>query len=642
MSAAEVHEDFLSIVAQQDELEDPHRKIFELRRQLRGRGYRPVAVYGPDAPVGNPGKQPKGRDWLEGARLDPPQAIDNWPEDDALNTGILCEGLVVIDVDVDDDAAAETVVEATISLLGHAPLRFREGSPRVALLYRADNWEPAPRTAKGAAGKVEILGSNQQLVAYGVHRSGAKLCWKDKGPADISVEDLPSATEDQIASVIDHLQVLLGSDTGPAVPRRHEHAGSVCGQTADSFELIAALNAIPNDGLPDWDWWNRIGMAMFAATAGSDLGFAAWDEWSNRNPYYDHDHCRERWANYRRSQPTEIGAGTIFHLARVAKPGWHKGSHWSPAQLDPLPPLRVVSAPELLSMDLSPRKLVFDPWLPEKGLAMVYGPRGIGKTHFILGTAHAIATGGSFLKWKAPTPGRIMIIDGEMPTAALRERLMSYGEMPDTLAFLAADMQERDFNLSNEAHQRDLQPLLEGIDVIIVDNIATLTSNGRENEVESWRPVQKWAIQQRREGRSVVFVHHAGKSGQQRGTSGHEDVLDTVISLRRPGDYHPKQGARFELHFEKARSFQGNDAIPFEAMLGANLQWSFKSLSDVTMDRVVELTKEDYAIREIADELGISKSTVQRVQDRARKLGKLPTSVGDEGTQSPTVAEAPE
>src|SRR3712207_8895249 len=72
----------------------------------------------------------------------------------------------------------------------------------------------------------------------------------------------------------------------------------------------------------------------------------------------------------------------------------------------------------------------------------------------------------------------------------------------------------------------------------------------------------------RRPPRSTLFpyttlfrslIHHAGKGGQQRGTSRREDALDTVIALRRPADYEPEQGARLEVHLEKARGVAGLD-----------------------------------------------------------------------------------
>jgi len=82
----------------------------------------------------------------------------------------------------------------------------------------------------------------------------------------------------------------------------------------------------------------------------------------------------------------------------------------------------------------------------------------------------------------------------------------------------------------------------------------------------------------------VLFIHHSGKGGAQRGTSRKEDVLDTVIALRRPEDYSPAEGARFEVHFEKARGFAGEEAEPFEAALtGAG--WAVCKLEDA-LERV--------------------------------------------------------
>jgi hypothetical protein len=104
-----------------------------------------------------------------------------------------------------------------------------------------------------------------------------------------------------------------------------------------------------------------------------------------------------------------------------------------------------------------------------------------------------------------------------------------------------------------------------GAELMIADNCSTLIRSGKENEGDSWLPVQSWALGHRRAGRSIIFVHHDGKEGRQRGTSRREDVLDTVIGLRRPEDYRSDQGARFEIVFEKARGFFGDGAQSFEA-----------------------------------------------------------------------------
>src|SRR4051812_32886239 len=81
-----------------------------------------------------------------------------------------------------------------------------------------------------------------------------------------------------------------------------------------------------------------------------------------------------------------------------------------------------------MRLDLPPRQNLLAPWMPMAGLAMLYGPRGLGKTHIAHGTAWAIATGTGFLRWKVPEDigaRRVLVIDGEMPGALLQERLGS-------------------------------------------------------------------------------------------------------------------------------------------------------------------------------------------------------------------------
>jgi hypothetical protein len=72
---------------------------------------------------------------------------------------------------------------------------------------------------------------------------------------------------------------------------------------------------------------------------------------------------------------------------------------------------------------------------------------------------------------------------------------------------------------------------------------------------------------QRRGNRAILLVHHANKKGEQRGTNPREDMLDLVMAIRRPADCQPAEGARFEIHFEKARCLFGEAAKPIEARL---------------------------------------------------------------------------
>jgi hypothetical protein len=238
-----------------------------------------------------------------------------------------------------------------------------------------------------------------------------------------------------------------------------------------------------------------------------------------------------------------------------------------------------------LEKSLPPRETMLAPWLPRAGLAMVHAPRGLGKTQVAIGTAWAIASGGGFLRWRCESAWRVLFLDGEMPGADLQARFKAVTDAsqftladPDYLKIAASDLMPFGLpDLSDPKSQGFYDDVIADADLIIVDNLSTICPGVKENEADSWVPVQRWALAQRRAGRSVLFVHHAGKSGMQRGSSRKEDVLDTVIGLRRPPDYSADQGCRFELRFEKSRGFHGEDAEPFEARLIGN-QWAISDI----------------------------------------------------------------
>ncbi len=167
-------------------------------------------------------------------------------------------------------------------------------------------------------------------------------------------------------------------------------------------------------------------------------------------------------------------------------------------------------------------------------------------------------------------------------------------------------------NLGDRAAQQLYSDVIGNADLVIVDNLSTLCPSLKENEADLWLPVQDWALSLRRANKSVLLIHHGGKGGTQRGTSRKEDALDTVMSLRRPPDYSPTEGARFEVHFEKARGFHGPDAEPFEARL-IGQQWQIGPIkSGDDTETLKALHTQGLSVRDIADRTGIPRSTVHR------------------------------
>jgi putative DNA primase/helicase len=284
-------------------------------------------------------------------------------------------------------------------------------------------------------------------------------------------------------------------------------------------------------------------------------------------------------------------------------------------------PFQAHSLEDFLGLELAPARALLAPWLPRRGLVLMHGPRGIGKSHLALAIAHAVSTGGGLFDWLAPEAARVVLLDGEMPVAVLRERCAALAPRPapGMLRLLSMDLQRSPLNLAHPEDQARLAPLLEGADLVVVDNLSTLARHGLENAGESWEPVQDWAIAQRRAGRAVLFVHHSARNGSQRGTSRREDIMDTILALR-PAE--AERGACFAVHVEKARDLAA-DFLAFRARLGP-AGWQREDAADPDLPRVVTLSREGYSIRQIAAQLELGKNVVHRLRRRARVLGMLP------------------
>jgi putative DNA primase/helicase len=311
-----------------------------------------------------------------------------------------------------------------------------------------------------------------------------------------------------------------------------------------------------------------------------------------------------------------------------------------------LPILKPICLNDFLELDVPPREMLLNSILPERSLAMLYAPRGVGKTMLSLSIGLAVASGSRLLRWNAPRPRRVLYVDGEMPLVSLQERLraisigLDVGILDDAFRILAADNTENGLSLGSEEGQKAMEPLLHDVDLLILDNLSTLCTTGSESASDAWVPMQNWLIGLRRKGIAVLLVHHAGTNGRQRGTSRREDALDTVIALRRPEDYSPEQGARFEVHFEKLRNrVEGDGAVSFEARLESfvadergGVRWFAHDLSPPVFKQATELFQDGLTVREVAATLHISKTEAGRLRLRALDEGLLGTGNGAEKT----------
>lgn len=292
--------------------------------------------------------------------------------------------------------------------------------------------------------------------------------------------------------------------------------------------------------------------------------------------------------------------------------------------------LKAITALNFVNRIIPPRRLIMSPFLPTQGLCMIYAPRGMGKTYLTLSIAFSIAQGEQLLpgRWHCDRLHRVLYVDGEMCQFDLQERmkkLIGARTLPcgEYLKLITPDMQEKVMpDIATQSGRESIEEHLDGVEVLILDNLSALCREGKENEGDSWVPVQQWLLKLRRRGLSVILVHHANKNGGQRGTSRKEDLLDSVIALKRPGNYNPMEGARFEVQFEKARGFYGKEAEPFILALiekEGTFTWEVSPLEDAMLQEALVLKQQGKSQRDIAKKLGCSASTVNRMLGKQGK-----------------------
>jgi putative DNA primase/helicase len=295
--------------------------ILELRKRLWLNGYRPIAIQSWQ----QGGKAPIGTGWQLRCQQDPPEAAVLPAIAAAMNTGVWCGGLRIIDLDIDSKPLVVKVLALAFEVFGATIVRERENSPRCALVYRATVAEPLKRIITGdkhstrAARQIEVLGKGQQFAACGTHHTDVPLLWRDdRGPAQVPLADLPAITEDQLTVFLQRAGELIGTKATRLGDDKKHRSGKA---KASPLAIAGALADIPNTGPPNWDYWSLVGMAASRATGSNELAFSAFDEWSKQNSSYNKkDNTRKRWDHWtKESPPSYVGAGTIFWLASEAR-----------------------------------------------------------------------------------------------------------------------------------------------------------------------------------------------------------------------------------------------------------------------------------------------------------------------------------
>ena len=101
------------------------------------------------------------------------------------------------------------------------------------------------------------------------------------------------------------------------------------------------------------------------------------------------------------------------------------------------------------------------------------------------------------------------------------------------------------------------------IEVIVVDNLATLYHCPKPNDSENWRQYDKFILDCRRNGIATILIDHCGKNNDSgaAGSYAKQNIVNHCIQLDAEAAAGG-EGARFWVNFQKSRSCYGTAILP--------------------------------------------------------------------------------
>jgi AAA domain len=220
-----------------------------------------------------------------------------------------------------------------------------------------------------------------------------------------------------------------------------------------------------------------------------------------------------------------------------------------------LPPLTL---DEWRNRDLPDPDFIMGHWLTSTSRVLLTAATGLGKTNFGLALGMRVAAGEDFLHWRAHRRCRVLYIDGEMSRRLLRQRVLDeerrVGITPEFFFALSHEDIEGFKPLNTIEGQAWMNALIEklgGVDLVIVDNIMSLTV-GDMKDPEPWQHTIPWAHSLTKRAVGQVWIHHTGHDeSRSYGDKTREWQMDTVAHL--DAVKRDETDVSFALAFRKAR-----------------------------------------------------------------------------------------
>jgi KaiC/GvpD/RAD55 family RecA-like ATPase len=277
------------------------------------------------------------------------------------------------------------------------------------------------------------------------------------------------------------------------------------------------------------------------------------------------------------------------------------------------PKVRAVTFGELADREIPERGFLLSPWFREEDSCLLFAAAGVGKTQLSLTLALAVAGGGEVFGWTAPTPRRVLLIDGEMNSADLRARLVALAGTVDgldleaarkNLVVLARHDQSPDARFPDLGAEAEHDAILKMVRsyrpaLVVLDNLSTLATLDDENSAGNVQRTVRLLARLKQARIAVICVHHSGKSGTTyRGSSMLSTTFESIIGLQADKAHEAMDTSgttKFGLEFHKFRARRdpsvGPRSITLEETAEGGLKWTASLPEDGVLDAIASLVR---------------------------------------------------
>jgi hypothetical protein len=590
------------------------QELLEAARAAIARGFRIFPLV--------PGtKRPAIDEWQLKATSDPALVEKVWALAD-YNIGVLCDGMIVVDVDVKNGKPGMESLAALNLDLDTYTVRTPTGGLHVYYTGESGN-SAGTRLGPG----LDVRSKGGYVVGAGSIIGSYRYTSTVHGAVQAAPGKLVSGAN-SVASGLSKRLAIAEEDTPAAV------AAAI-----DYLENRAPL-AVEGRGGDHCTYTVACFLRDFGIAETTALGLLA-EYWNPR--------CVPPWG----AEDLADKVANAFRYAENA-PGSKSPEHWFKGiALEPEPQLPAPAGGEYVVQFFEPdQPITAEPWLfyktlPAVGVAVLVGPSGAGKTFLLNTLAHRLATGGEFFSTAPDDPGGTIFLYAGTEGSGFNNRMRALGidhTMPIGHVHVA-DLRERGklkaLCVALQAQAARMQQRFGVPPRMLV--LETLSASGliedESNAAMASAAMAALGLLSRILGVLVVVSHHPPKVGTgSRGSGSITNSADYVIEVvREPGhkvrDVHLTKARGAEertlgsftlVEVELGRDSRDRPINTMVASLGepANPLMRKAAHADKFIE-AMEMTMDADGVAEFAEVQSIFGSLVKGTGDRSRQFKQV-------------------